>query len=303
MRILVIGGLGCVGTPLVNELRIRGHDVWVADKPHDHDQKYIRCDISKFRQVEKLFEHDFDYVYNLGAEFGRYNGEDFYEILWESNAIGMKNIIRLQEQKKFKLIFTSSSEVYGDYKGEMKESVLMDHPIRQLNDYAISKWVNEQQIMNSADRFGTESVRIRLFNTYGPGEYYSAYRSVICLFVHRALKGLPYTVYLNHHRTSTFITDTVRTMANIIDNFKAGEVYNICGEEYHDIKMLSDMILDEVDIDDSNVKYVKEEDHNTLDKKGDNTKAKRDLGHKATVGLSEGIKRTIEWQKKEYGIK
>ena len=73
MNILVIGGLGCVGTPLVNELRSRGHEVWVADKAHNHDTKYIRCDISKYRQVEKLFEQDFDYVYNLAAEFGRYN--------------------------------------------------------------------------------------------------------------------------------------------------------------------------------------------------------------------------------------
>jgi dTDP-glucose 4,6-dehydratase len=77
----------------------------------------MKCDISKFRQVDKLFEQDFDYVYNLGAEFGRYNSEDFYETLWESNAIGMKNIIKLQEQKKFKMIFTSSSEVHGDYSG------------------------------------------------------------------------------------------------------------------------------------------------------------------------------------------
>jgi len=146
-------------------------------------------------------------------------------------------------------------------------------------------------------------VRIRLFNTYGPGENYSSYRSVICLFVHRALNGLPYTVYLDHHRTSTFITDTVRTMANIVDNFKAGEIYNICGEEYHDIKMLSDMILEEVGLDDSKVDYIREEVHNTLDKKGDNEKAKKDLGHRVTVDLREGIKRTIEWQRKEYGIK
>ena len=303
MNVLVIGGLGCVGTPLVNELRNRDHEVWVADKAHNHDSQYIRCDISKYRQVEKLFEKDFDYVYNLGAEFGRYNGEDFYDTLWESNAIGMKNILRFQEQKKFRMIFTSSSEVYGNFKGVMREDVLMEHPIRQLNDYAISKWVNEQQIMNSADRFGTKTVRIRLFNTYGPGENYSSYRSVICLFVYRALNGLPYTVYLDHHRTSTFVTDTVRTMANIVGNFKAGEIYNICGEEYHDIKMLSDMILEEVGIDDSKVDYIREEVHNTLDKKGDNEKAKKDLGHRVTVDLREGIKRTIEWQRKEYGIK
>ena len=303
MKILVIGGLGCVGTPLVNELKLRSHDVWVSDKAHHHNEKYIRCDISKFRQVEKLFEQNFDYVYNLGAEFGRYNGEDFYETLWESNAIGMKNIIRLQEQKKFKMIFTSSSEVYGDYKGEMREDVLMEHPIRQLNDYAISKWVNEQQIMNSCDRFDTETVRIRLFNTYGPGEYYSSYRSVICLFVHRALLDLPYTVYLNHHRTSTFVTDTDRTMANIIDNYKTGEVYNICGDEYHDIKVLSDMILKELGKNDSKVEYINIESHNTLDKKGNNEKSKKDLNHTITVDLEEGIKKTIEWQKKIYNIK
>jgi|TARA_B100000315_G_C14584915_1_gene592480 dTDP-glucose 4,6-dehydratase len=303
MKILVIGGLGCVGTPLVNELRKRKHNVWVADKPHDHDQNYIRCDISKYRQVEKLFEQDFDYVYSLGAEFGRYNGEDFYETLWESNVIGMKNIIRLQEKKMFKMIFTSSSEVYGDYKGEMSENVLMEYPIRQLNDYAISKWANEQQIMNSCDRHETETVRIRLFNTYGPGEYYSSYRSVICLFVYRALNDLPYTVYLDHHRTSTYIDDTVRTMANIIDNFKSGEVYNISGDEYHDIASLSNMILEELGKDDSKVKYLKIENHNTIDKKGNNEKAKKDLKHVATVNLRGGIIKTIDWQKTEYMIK
>ena len=68
MKILVIGGLGCVGLPLVKELRHRGNEVWVADKAHNHDPQYIRCDISKYQQVEKLFKHDFDYVYNLGAD-------------------------------------------------------------------------------------------------------------------------------------------------------------------------------------------------------------------------------------------
>ena len=78
MKILVIGGLGCIGNPLVDELRRRDHEVWIADKVHNHDPYYIRCDISKYRQVLELFEQDFDYVYNLGAEFGRYNGEDYY---------------------------------------------------------------------------------------------------------------------------------------------------------------------------------------------------------------------------------
>ena len=302
MRVLVTGGLGAVGAPLARELRARGHDVWVCDLPHSEGPNYLRCDVGQFRQIQRLFEtHNFEFVYHLAAEFGRYNGEDFYETMWRSNAIGTKNLLKLQAQHGFRMVFSSSSEVYGDYDGVMTEDVPHTHAIRQLNDYAISKWVNEMQILNSADRDGTGTVRVRLFNTYGPGEPYSEYRSVVCQFVYRALHDLPYTVYLDHHRTSSYIDDTVRTLANITDNFKAGEVYNISGDEYHDIKTLSDMVLDYLGKDDSLVTYEQIEQHNTRDKKGDNSKAKRDLQHEVTVPLNEGIPRTIEWQKAEYG--
>ena len=302
MRILVTGGLGAVGAPLVGELRKRGNEVWVADRPHAPGPNYLRCDVGIHRQVARLFEdRPFDLVYHLAAEFGRNNGEDFYETMWASNAIGTKNILRCQERRGFRLVFFSSSEVYGDWEGVMSEEVLDEYPIRQLNDYAISKWVGEQQVMNSADRFGTESVRVRLFNTYGPGEPYSEYRSVICKFVYHALHDLPYTVYLNHHRSSTFIDDTVRALANIAERFHPGEVYNIAGDEYHDIRTLSDMILAYLGKDDHLVEYVDYEAHNTRDKRSDNNKARRDLDHRCTVTLEEGIPRTIEWQKKVYG--
>lgn len=303
MKILVTGALGAVGAPLVEELRRRGHDVWLADKPHGSDEKYLRCDIGEYRQVERLFSNNrFDFVYHLAGEFGRNNGEDFYETMWRTNAVGTKHFLRLQEKLKFKMVFTSSSEIYGDFSGVMKEDVPMKAPIRQLNDYAISKWVNELQILNSAGRFGTETVRLRLFNTYGPGEYYSNYRSVICLFVYRALHRMPYTVFKKHHRTFSWIFDTARTMANIADNFKAGEVYNISGDEFVAVKKASDLIMEQLGMDDSLVEYKDVERHNTVDKKSDNSKAKRDLKHKETVKLKDGIAQTIEWQKKVYGV-
>ena len=303
MRILVTGGLGAVGTPLSRELRARNHQVWVLDKPHAPGPNYLRCDVGQYRQLAAIFEkQEFDYVYHLAAEFGRWNGEDFYETMWQSNAIGTKNLIRLQEKYGFRMIFTSSSEVYGDWSGVMTEDVLSTQPIRQLNDYAISKWVSEMQIMNSADRFNTETVRVRLFNTYGPGEPYSEYRSVICQFIYRALHDIPYTVYLDHHRTSTYIEDTARTLANISQSFIPGEVYNISGDEYHDIKTLSDMILRYLGKSDDFVIYEKIEAHNTKDKKSDNSKAKRDLDHRCTVTLEEGIPLTIEWQKEVYNV-
>lgn len=302
-RILVTGGLGVVGDHLVRILRNRGHEVWIADLPHHHDSQYIRCDVGLFRQVERMFERaDFEYVYHLAAEFGRWNGEDYYDTLWRSNAVGTKNIIRMQEQLGFRLIFTSSSEVYGDYEGVMVEDVMDRVEIKQLNDYAITKWVGEMQIMNSAGMFDTESVRVRLFNTYGEGEYYSPYRSVNCLFTYRALHGIPYTVYLDHHRTSSYITDTAETIANIADNFIPGEVYNIASTEYHDIKTLSDLILKEVGINDALVSYKEAEPFTTRNKQVDTSKAERDLNHKPTIGLEEGVARTVAWMRKVYEV-
>lgn len=301
MKILVTGGLGVVGRPLVQELRKRSHDVWVIDLFHHHDSQYVKCDVGEFRQLQEAFKiADFDYVYHLAAEFGRHNGEDFYERMWKSNVIGTKNMIKIQEQKRFRMIFSSSSEIYGDYQGVMTEDVPANQPLRQLNDYAISKRVNEQQIMNSASLFGTETVTLRLFNSYGPGEYYSPYRSAVCIFIYRALHNMPYTVYTKHHRSLTFIDDMVNAMANVINNFKPGEVYNISGDYCVSIKRTSDMILKILGKDDSLVNYESVEKHNTLNKKADNTKAKKDLDHRTSISLEEGLKRTIEWQKKLY---
>jgi len=301
--VLITGGLGAIGQPLTAELESRGHDVWIADLPWNEREQYYKCDVSEYRQIADIVSsHDFDVVYHLGAEFGRKNGEDFYETLWESNAVGTKNMLRLQRDHGFRMVFASSSEVYGDYDDVMSEEVPLEEGPRQLNDYAISKWVNEQQILNAADRYGTETVRVRFFNTYGPGEAYSEYRSVVAKFCYRALHDLPYHVYDNHHRSFTYVGDTVRTLANVIPNFEPGEVYNIAGEEYHDIRELSDMILEYLDKNDEKVEYRGTEEHNTLNKRADITKAKCDLDHELRVPLDEGIPKTIEWMRDYYDV-
>ena len=58
MKILVTGGLGFIGANLVPELKSRGHEVWVCDLQNSTGPNYIRCDVSKYRQLERLFEEN-----------------------------------------------------------------------------------------------------------------------------------------------------------------------------------------------------------------------------------------------------
>jgi dTDP-glucose 4,6-dehydratase len=308
-KILVTGGAGFIGTNLVNELRSRGHKVIASDLYNTEREDYVRCDVRKMRQLESVFDKfgPFDYVYHLAAEYGRWNGEDFYENLWETNAIGSKNILRLQEKFGFRMIFFSSAEVYGDYSDFMTESVMSDNPIRdtyQMNDYAISKWAGELMCMNSAKMFGTETVRVRPVNCYGPHEEYTPYRGFIPKFIYHALTNRPYMVYQGHKRIIDYVEDTARTFANIVDNFMPGEAYNVGSkvEWEKDIKEYSDLVLAAVGRDDSIVTYKETEPHTTMIKTMDFSKAVRDLDHDPKIDPSEGILRTVKWMADFYRI-
>ncbi len=300
-KVLVTGGRGFIGSNLVRELENRGYQVWVCDLMHCDRENYLRCDVSKYRQIRRIFEeHSFDFVYHAAAEYGRWNGEEYYENLWSTNAVGTKHLLQMQEKQGFRMIFFGSAEVYGDYDGVMSEDVLDRIPIKQMNDYAISKWVNELQILNSAAMFGTESVRVRLFNVYGPGEHYTPYRGFIPKFVYLALHDQPHTVYLGHKRTLEYIDDICRTLANILHNFKPGEVYNLGEDKQYKIKSISDLILKNLGKDDSKVTYKESEPFTTRIKTPDSTKAKRDISFQQTVSVEEGISRTVEWFKQFY---
>lgn len=315
MKILITGVLGVVGSKLEKILLEKGHNVFGVDLYHTHknyghgigkakNENYFRSDISEYRQIECVVDHVRpDFVYNCAAEFGRWNGEHFYEKVWKSNAIGMKNMIRLQEKYRFKMVHCSSSEVYGDYQGVMHEDIMNQIAIPQMNDYAISKWVNEMQIKNSHDQFGTETVRVRLFNTYGPGEWYHPFRSVNCVFTYKLLTGQPITVFKGHSRTSTYIDDCVLSLSNICANFKNQEVYNIASQTEHTIEELARLILKHTGADPSLVTFKKHKEIlTTTHKKVDAKKARSDLEMKETVSLEEGVIRTVEWMKEYYDL-
>jgi dTDP-glucose 4,6-dehydratase len=303
--ILVTGGRGFIGTNLTRELRSRGHEVWTSDILQGEDPRHLKADVGAYQQMDSIFQrHTFDYVYHLAAEYGRWNGEDHYENLWRTNVIGTKNMLRLQERHRFRMIFFSSAEVYGDYDGLMSEDVMERVPIKQMNDYAISKWTGELQCLNSALMFGTETVRVRPVGCYGPHEHYSPYRGVIPIFVHHALTDQRFTVHRGHKRMFDYVEDTCRTFANIPDNFVPGEVYNVGGREdwVMSIEELAEVVLQATDASASLPEYKGEEGFTTRVKIVDCSRARRDLKHEPQVDIREGVKRYVAWVRRVYSL-
>ncbi len=301
-KVLITGSQGTIGRRLAERLKEAGHEVWGTDRGHAHTCNYVRADISCLRQLERVFSQQYEYVYHLAAEFGRKNGEDYYEDLWRTNVIGTRNLLEMQVRNPFQMIFASSSEIYGDTHAELlSEDLPLITPILQKNDYALSKWVNEVQIINFEQRHQVPVMRLRLFNAYGPGEFFHPYRSVVCLFVYSALFGLPYTVYQGYHRVFMYIDDLLDTLTKCLDRFCAGQVFNVGGLEYRSVEELSQLVLQYTGADPSLVKYLEHDEHNTLNKRPDVSRAVQTLGHAPRVGLEEGIPLTVEWMKRVYG--
>lgn len=301
--ILVTGSQGTLGRHLVARLRANGHEVWGCDLAHQADAQYIRADVRSYPQLQRVFnEHQFDLVYHLAAEFGRFNGEEYYETLWATNAIGTRHILEFQRQHGFELVFTSSSEIYGELNLQLNEHVVDTVAIRPKNDYAITKWVNELQILHMQERYGLPIVRLRLFNAYGPGEHYHPYRSVCCLFCYRALHGIPYTVYRNYERAFQYIDDLIVSMARVADVFIPGRVYNLAGTEIRSVEYLSNIVLQATGADPALVSYLEEDAHNVTSKVPVIVMAQEELGHCPEVTLEDGIQRTIAWMREVYPV-
>lgn len=297
MQIAITGHLGTVGAPLMRALIAAGHEVTGIDNRHSDTGE--RADIADYRQLERAVPKETELLYHLAAEFGRYNGEDYYEQVWRTNATGTKNVLQLQRVRRFKLAIASSSEVYGERDGRLSEDMPLS-PFYLTNDYAISKLVNEAQVANAAKQWGNKVLTLRFFNAYGPGEFYHPYRSVVCLFVYRALHKMPLRVYQNYFRAFQYIDDMVDTLTRVPERFVAGATVNLAGTEYTSVEDLLAEVRRHVDVDARLIHLLPQEQHNVRSKCPDTRLAAELLGHAPKIKLEEGVRRTVEWMREVY---
>lgn len=306
MVVMVTGSLGTIGRPTVRGLRNRGHHVWGLDQVHSGDSQYIRADISDRFQVRRAFETaEPEVVLHLAAEFGRVNGELYSDQLWTTNMVGTRNVLDEAAERGVRVVFASSSEVYGDgFDTALEEDLLDEYPPHLTNDYAISKYANELQIRAHSERYGTDVQVLRFFNAYGPGESYTPFRSVVALFCWSALMNKPFNVYQGYHRTFMHIHDFVPTLVRAVERPRQPDwpfAINIGGRDYRSVEELAEIVLVETGAPKHLINLLEREEHNVVDKFPVIFHAVGLLGHDPQIKLEQGVPGTVDWLRKELG--
>jgi nucleoside-diphosphate-sugar epimerase len=319
-HILVTGGTGAIGSRLVQKIAERDeHDLLVVldnnSSGHEDnvskDEKLIRVvgDIADDKTLDEAFSHGITHVYHLAANFANQNSVDNTEKDLRTN--GMGTVKMLEHAKKHgveRFLYSSSSCIYMPTEKPFSET----GPIQLSTPYAITKMLGEYYTTFYHKFHGVSSVIVRYFSSYGPGDYPGRFRSVIPNFIYRARNGESLTITGTGEETRpfTFVDDTVdgtiaamekapkRELKNFYTHPLAEDdnlVYNIGNEKTITMNELA-RIINEATGNKAPVEYVPKRDwdvqpHRALDA----SKARKELGFEAKVGVEEGVKRSIEW--------
>ncbi len=268
----------------------------------------IRGDLRDFSAVEQA-SRGVDIVFHLGALISiPYSYVHPVETV-QTNVLGTLNILEACRKSGAKLVHTSTSEVYGT---ALRVPIDEDHPLQGQSPYSASKIGADKLVESYFRSFGLPTVTVRPFNTYGPGQ---STRAVIPTIVTQALAGGVVRLgNLDAIRDFTYLDDTVEgfLLTAQADTWN-GETYNLGSGEEISIGAIAALIFRlmgkqaEIQLEKNRLRPEKSE---VLRLISDNRKAKLELGWQPTVGMEEGLQRTIRWigehldlyQPEEYGL-
>jgi len=218
MKILITGAAGFIGSHLFEKFRKQGgHEVIGIDDFSHPSKNPVRA----FVGSEDVRDKDFipqavkwaDVVYHLAAQIHVDKSIKNPEDTIDRNVLGTLNILEACRKFKKKLIFASSSEVYGTSQTEFMSE---NHPLDGQSPYAASKIAGDRLCKAYIDTYKMDIAILRNFNTFGPyqndGEEGKSYGAVIGIFTRAALQNKPITIFGDggQQRDYMYITDALR---------------------------------------------------------------------------------------------
>lgn len=250
MRFLITGGAGFLGSALANRLVADGNDVRVLDDLSSGDRNklnasvhFTRGDVNDIPSLWTMLQ-DVDCVYHLAARVSVAQSVLYPR---DYNHVNVGGTVSLMEAMRDvgirRVVLTSSGAIYGQQ---------ADQPVRESDSpkpdspYAVSKWASENYVHTIGQLWGIETVALRIFNAFGPGQQLPvSHAPVVPGFINAVLTGGSIVIYGDgeQSRDFVFVDDVVDAMVNAATAMNINrKVINIGSGNETTVKELTSLI-------------------------------------------------------------
>jgi len=306
MKYLVTGAAGFIGSNIIRRLlndycEVRGFDNFSTGKRENlkdlkgqSNFEFVEGDLTNLEDIKKAVEN-IDIVFHEAAIPSVQRSVDNPILINDSNIKGTLNLlIAAKEQKVKKVVYASSSSIYG-----LKEFLpkTEDMPVEPISPYALSKYTGERYCQIFSQIYKLPTICLRYFNVFGPyQDPNSEYSAAIPKFINLMLQDIRPVIFGDgkQSRDFTYVENVVE--ANILAaNSKAtGEIINIASGEritINEVVHILNKILDE------RIKpaYREARPGEVKHSLADISKARIKLGYIPRFKFIEGLEKTVEW--------
>lgn len=306
--ILVAGGAGFIGSHLCSSLLEEGSDIICVDNITTGNErniellisnsnfKFIKDDVCSFDFVQNFKKQHINEIYHLASPASVTYITDHPVEAALANSVGTKNLLELARTNNTKILFASSSEVYGDPKEHPQNESYWGNvnSVGVRSGYDEGKRFGEALCMAYYREFGVKVKIVRIFNTYGPNSSPTDTR-VIPQFITQSLRNEPLTVHGDGQQTRSFcyVSDMVLGFIKMMESEETGPI-NLGNLEEYKITDVARKIIEETGSS-SKIQFVQRPKDDPAKRRPDITKAMEKLNWAPSVPFEEGLPKTIDY--------
>ncbi|MFT4642528.1 MAG: UDP-glucose 4-epimerase [Candidatus Azotimanducaceae bacterium] len=302
-KYVVTGGAGFIGSHISEYLLETGHQVTVIDSLRTGFEKNLKGmnvrffeeDIRNKNLVDKIIT-DTDCVFHLAALVSVPESLLKINECIDINTVGTINILEAaRKNPDCKVVLSTSAANYGDNPILPKVETMLPEP---MTPYAITKLDGEYYLKMYYDHYGLQTASLRYFNVFGPRQNpKSAYAAAVPIFINKALKNEPITIYGDGLQTRDFIyvKDVVR--ANILASEKGNETYNVALGHSTSILELAQKII-EITNSKSEIQFLEQRAGDIKHSKANPSKFNK-LGFNPKYTINQALLETITFYENE----
>ncbi len=312
-KIIVTGGLGFIGSNLIDLLLQKNYNVINIDKvtyssnfynnkdyKNNKNYKFIKLDIKNKKLEKILFKYKPTCIFNLAAETHVDRSIDNPDSFIQSNIVGVFNLLecfkKFSKKNRSRLIHISTDEVYGDIlSGRSSEN----YPYKPSSPYAASKAASDHLVNSYVRTYNLAAIVTNCSNNYGPKQHPE---KLIPKLIYNIInnKHLPIYGKGTNSREWIFVKDHCEALFKIYQKGKIGEFYNIGSNKNLNNLQVTKKILKNatkfISVGNNvKIKFVKDRPGHDIRYALNSDKIKKKLHWKPKTDFNTGIKLTFEW--------